>query len=53
MPPPSARHASRRRWRSLRRRFNRWVTRVDLWPRLELAIGALVVVLGLSSYAIL
>ncbi len=42
-----------RRWRSARRRFDRWVTRVDLYPRLELAIGALVVVLGASSYAIL
>ncbi len=42
-----------RRWRSLRRRFNRWVARVDLYPRLELAIGALVVILGVSSYAVL
>lgn len=51
-----AKHTSQlrsRRLRSARRRFNRWVTRVDLYPRLELAIGALVVILGISSYAIL
>jgi two-component system nitrogen regulation sensor histidine kinase NtrY len=48
-----ARRIGARRWRSLRRRFNRWVSRVDLYPRLEVAIAAIVVVLGLSSYAIL
>ncbi len=53
MDAPLARHAAPRRWRSLRRRFNRWVTRIDLYPRLELAIGALVVVLGGTSYALL
>ncbi|QYE34215.1 HAMP domain-containing protein [Polymorphobacter sp. PAMC 29334] len=53
MKPKPARRIGARRWRSLRRRFNRWVTRVDLYPRLEVAIAAIVVVLGLSSYAIL
>ncbi len=48
----SVRHAPRR-WRPLRRRFNRWVSRIDLYPRLELAVAALVAVLGLSSYAVL
>ncbi len=42
-----------RRWRSARRRFDRWITRVDLYPRLELATAALVVVLGISSYVLL
>lgn len=41
------------RWRNQRRRFNRWVSRVDLYPRLELAVAALVVLLGFGSYAIL
>ncbi len=41
------------RWRALRRRLNRWVSRVDLYPRLELAAAILVVLLGLSSYALL
>ena len=37
----------------MRRRFNRWVTRVDLYPRLELFVAALILLLGFSSYAIL
>ena len=41
------------RWRNQRRRFNRWVSRVDPYPRLELAVAVLVVLLGLVSYAIL
>jgi two-component system nitrogen regulation sensor histidine kinase NtrY len=41
------------RWRIQRRRINRWVSRVDLYPRLELAVAALVVLLGFGSYAIL
>ncbi len=48
-----ARRPTVRRWRALRRRFNRWVARVDLFPRLEVAIAGVVVILGLSSYAIL
>ncbi len=41
------------RWRSLRRRLNRWVSRVDFYPRLEIAAAILVILLGLSSYALL
>ena len=41
------------RWRQWRRRFNRWVSKVDLYPRLEIAAATLTVVLGLSSYALL
>ena len=41
------------RRRSLRRRLNRWATRVDLYPRLELVVGALIVALGVGSYAVL
>ncbi len=48
-----ARRLGARRWRTFRRRFNHWMTRVDLYPRLELVITAIVVVLGFSSYAIL
>ena len=53
MTPPAARRSGLRRWRTASRRFNRWVTRVDLYPRLEVALGVLVVALGVSSYAIL
>jgi two-component system nitrogen regulation sensor histidine kinase NtrY len=45
--------AARRRWRQLRRRFNRWVGRVDFYPRLEVAAAALTIILGWSSYALL
>jgi two-component system nitrogen regulation sensor histidine kinase NtrY len=41
------------RVRTLRRRFNRWVSRVDLYPRLEIAAATLTIVLGWSSYALL
>ena len=41
------------RWRVQRRRFNRWRSRVDLYPRLEVAVAMLVVVLGIGSYAVL
>jgi two-component system nitrogen regulation sensor histidine kinase NtrY len=44
---------ARRRWRYARRRFNRWVTRVDLYPRLEFIAAALTIILGWSSYALL
>ncbi len=53
MQLPSASRTRSLRRRSLRRRINRWATRVDLYPRLELAVGLLVVLLGLSSYAVL
>ena len=57
-PAPSASRSVRRRTlpirrRTLRRRFDRWVSRVDLYPRLELAVGLLILLLGFSSYAIL
>ncbi len=41
------------RWRQLRRQLNRWVARVDLYPRLEVAAVVLTIVLGWSSYALL
>ncbi len=41
------------RWRQMRRRFNRWVKRVDLYPRLEIAAAVLTIILGWSSYALL
>ena len=44
---------ARRRWRHMRRRFNRWVTRADLYPRLEFLAAALTIILGWSSYALL
>jgi two-component system nitrogen regulation sensor histidine kinase NtrY len=44
---------ARRRWRYARRRFNRWVTRADLYPRLEFLAAALTIILGWSSYALL
>lgn len=40
------------RWRMARRRFSRWVSRVDFYPRLEIATTLLAVVIGLASYAI-
>jgi two-component system nitrogen regulation sensor histidine kinase NtrY len=48
-----ARHSGIRRWRSARRRFDRWVTRIDAYPRLEFAVAALVVGLGVGSYVVL
>ena len=41
------------RWRSLRRRINRRVRRVDFYPRLEVAAAVLTIVLGWTSYALL
>ncbi|GGE04545.1 PAS domain-containing sensor histidine kinase [Polymorphobacter glacialis] len=41
------------RWRVLRRRYSRWVKRVDLYPRLEIIAAVLTIVLGWSSYALL
>ena len=52
MQSTPARHRQRR-WRSLRHRFNRWVTRVDLYPRLEFAIGMLVLIIASASYLLL
>ena len=45
--------AAASRWRSLRRRTNRWTRRVDLFPRLEVAAAVLTIILGWSSYALL
>ncbi len=41
------------RWRAISRRINRFVSRADFYPRLERAAATLVVILGLSSYALL
>ena len=41
------------RLRSWRRRANRWVRRVDFFPRLEVAAAILTIILGWSSYAML
>ena len=41
------------RWRPWRRRANRWVRRVDFFPRLEVAAAILTIILGWSSYAML
>ncbi|MFC3713662.1 ATP-binding protein [Sphingoaurantiacus capsulatus] len=41
------------RWRMWRRRFNRWVTRVDFYPRLEIGFALLATVLGITGYAVL
>ncbi len=51
LPPAAAR--ALRRWRRWRRRLSRWVVRVDLFPRLEIAAAALTLILGWSSYALL
>ena len=53
MNPTYARQQAVRRWRTMRRRLSRWVARVDLYPRLEVVLGVLVVVLGVSTYAVL
>ncbi len=41
------------RWRARRRRFNRWVSRVDFYPRLEIGFALLAIGLGIGGYAIL
>ena len=52
VPPVSSAEAPSR-LRQLRRRLNRWVTRVDFYPRLEIAAAVLTIILGWSSYALL
>src|SRR3546814_3435572 len=42
----------RRSWRRARRRLSRMVSRVDLYPRVEIATAVVAVVIGLASYAI-
>ncbi len=39
--------------RRIERRFRRWSSRVDFYPRLEIAVAALTLLIGLSSYAFL
>lgn len=39
-------------WRQLRRRLNRSVSRVDLYPRVEIATTIIAIIIGLTSYAI-
>ena len=51
--PPASSATRSSRQRSLRRRFNRWASRVDLYPRVEIAVGISILVLGFSSYAVL
>lgn len=36
--------------RRLRRRISRWVSRVELYPRLEIALGLIAVAVGCASY---
>src|SRR3546814_17854045 len=42
----------RRSWRLARRRLSRMVSRVDLYPRVEIATAVVAVVIGLPSYAL-
>src|SRR3546814_12959104 len=42
----------RRSWRRARRRLSRLVSRVDLYPRVEIATAVVAVVTWLASYAI-
>ena len=51
--PPAAIASRLSRSRSLRRRYNRWASRVDVYPRIEIAVGVLILILGFSSYAVL
>jgi two-component system nitrogen regulation sensor histidine kinase NtrY len=53
MIPPIQTSAPPRRWRAWRRRFNRWVSRVDFYPRLEIGFAILAIALGIGGYAVL
>jgi two-component system, NtrC family, nitrogen regulation sensor histidine kinase NtrY len=53
MTSPAPITASQRRWRAWRRRFSRWVSRVDFYPRLEIGFAILAIVLGIGGYAVL
>jgi len=53
MTPPIQPAAPPRKWRMLRRRFNRWVSRVDLYPRLEIGFAVVAIALGFAGYAVL
>ena len=54
VPVRSARPPRWQLWqRRLERRFRRWSSRVDFYPRLELAVAALTLLIGVSSYAFL
>ncbi|MCA3254995.1 MAG: PAS domain-containing sensor histidine kinase [Alphaproteobacteria bacterium] len=37
----------------MRRRIDRWTTRIDFYPRLEIGFAILALVLGIASYAVL
>jgi two-component system nitrogen regulation sensor histidine kinase NtrY len=50
---PTAVPTDQRRWRLLRRRIDRWTTRIDFYPRLEIGFAILALVLGIASYAVL
>ncbi|MGK2286100.1 ATP-binding protein [Pedomonas sp. V897] len=42
-----------RRWRIGRRRFSRWAAEVNLWPKLEVGLAAVTLIIGVGSYFIL
>jgi two-component system nitrogen regulation sensor histidine kinase NtrY len=50
---PAGVPTDQRRWRLLRRRIDRWTTRIDFYPRLEIGFAILALVLGIASYAVL
>lgn len=49
---PNATHPDSGRWRGARRRLSRWISRVDFYPRVEIATTVIAVLIGLTSYAI-
>lgn len=53
MPSSSVRSVQTSRRRRLRRRLSRWISRVDLYPRLEIGLAVTAVVAGVISYLIL
>ncbi|MGL4541559.1 MAG: HAMP domain-containing protein, partial [Polymorphobacter sp.] len=57
MPAAPANAVRPPRWRLLQRRlerrFRRWSSRVEFYPRLEIVVTALTVLIGLSSYVFL
>jgi len=42
-----------RRWRIGRRRFSHWAAEVNLWPKLEVGLAAVTLIIGVGSYFIL
>ena len=53
MDHPRALPGRMRRWRAWRRQASRWSRRVDFYPKLELGVAALTILLGVSTYAVL